>query len=369
MTGAQVEHALASPLLRQALRAESGRRRRLEPFRLWRIAVINSGEDDVRRPLEPSKTVAIGFQPRPRLEDMVEDTLPPVLFGTSAVASDMAETAAGRLQDRIWERRVLRTVMDGWVLEHGVHGQRGRDGLVTLPEGLQVQEPGSFVPFRDFLRGEGFPVNSAPPAAPDIFTLEVSGIAVVTASGEPTVSRLPYFIQRTLVDDEGNVICLGLDEGLEEAPPLPSGPVEVNSREFPFPVYLAPCAAHLIARQFRKSSMRGLVGDASVIRYVFYPALGLPLIDTPLLGGLWTDVFIYADMTAAAFIPKPDADRTSRTLAGALEDLWARELKKEGHHLLKFTRNTDHVTEYLTAKTRLLRQAFDIVPFSLAGNG
>jgi len=236
-----------------------------------------------------------------------------------------------------------------------VRGRADSNGLLTVPEGVEIATgPGQYIGLRDFLWDAGFPITP-PPAAPGIFTMEVSGLAGVSPTGAVGIWRDPYFLHRSLVDDQGSAICLGLDEDIE------------NANNLPFTARLEPCVGKELPERIAR---RRLVppgwqpGHSPLVRYVYYPlpaTMTLPLIDAPVISNQWVDLFLYPDGAGLAFIPRPGRERDEP--GPRLSELWGYHLHKKNHRLLGLTHDKDHVMEYLDAKMRILAEAFEIIRF------
>jgi hypothetical protein len=356
---------LRRPDIQMMLRNESLKQSKLEPSRLWRLGVITSDNDDVRSPIYPSKFVVIGIQPHPREATFIDIAGPTLLFGKEG-ASDTLEAAAEAAQDFFYERRSLKTVRGGWLCQHSVRGMVGRDGFLSVPHGISIQSVESwnkYVPFVDFLRGERFPMPSGLPDGPSLFTMEVSGLVASDREGKLGVLQDPYFIRRSLIDDEGHLIYCGLDEGILVQSKY-KRLRESNSRWAPFPVNFFPCGGYELYEKYGSHSIEYARHDkfSPLFRYTFFPIATeeyIPLIDTPLTNDRWVDVFIRPDGTAFVYFLKPGSDL--RQLGMELKELWDDELSKKEHHLLKFTRDAAHVETYIRMKARILKKAFEVV--------
>jgi hypothetical protein len=185
--------------------------------------------------------------------------------------------------------------------------------------------------------------------------MEVSGLAGVSPSGAVGIWQDPYFVHRSLVDDQGSAICLGLDEDVEKA------------GDIPFTVRLEPCAAEELPGRIARRRLVPLgwqPGHSPLIRYVYYPlaeTMTLPLIDAPVVSDHWIDLFLNPAGTGHAFVPKPG--REPGEPDPRLSELWESHLCKKKYRLLGLARDKDHLMEYLDAKMRILGETFEIIRY------
>ena len=140
-----------------------------------------------------------------------------------------------------------------------------------------------------------------------------------------------YFVQSRLIDDEGNLVYMGLDENFQpsstwsEIPVIPS----VSRKLFK--------AVHYEAY-------------TPILRYRSFPYASnfmLPLLDTPMSESGWADLFIDTRGKAKLFIAKQKTLEEWYQMMERLRQLFFGELAKKGNHLLGLTKDQSHLDEYL----------------------
>jgi len=154
---------------------------------------------------------------------------------------------------------------------------------------------GESIPIRDmkikgvalpeFLKKQGFPLKEAY-NDDDPLTTERSGI-IVEKGDKITIFHPSYFVQRRLIDDEGNLIYLGLDEG--------------EDKRTNFAVNMVPS---VFRKLFKETSRKGY---QPVLRYHSFPYESntmLPVIDTPISSSEWSELVIDPRGIARLFVAK-----------------------------------------------------------------
>jgi hypothetical protein len=193
----------------------------------------------------------------------------------------------------------------------------------------------------DFLREDGFPLKASYPDG-DPLTTDRGGIIVIEKK-ELVVIYPNYFIQRRLIDDEGSLVDLGLDECYDSDPM--------------FAVKMRPSVSELLYRQVSTS------GSIPVLRYRSVPYESeflFPILDTPMSADGWADLYIDPKGKAMLFIAKPNTLDGWREMLNRLRELFLGELAKKDNHLLAFHKNKAHLHNYLMQKLLILREYYTI---------
>ena len=210
---------------------------------------------------------------------------------------------------------------------------------------------GESIPIRDmkikgvalpeFLKKQGFPLKESYNDG-DPFTTERSG-SIVENGDKITLFHPSYFVQRRLIDDEGNLIYLGLDEG--------------EDKRTNFAVKMVPS---VFRKLFKEMSRRGY---QPVLRYHSFPYESntmLPVIDTPISSSEWSELAIDPRGIARLFVAKDkELDEWDKMMC-ELRDLFIEEVAKKEYHLLGLTKDRAHLNEYLSKKEEILRDCFVI---------
>lgn len=211
---------------------------------------------------------------------------------------------------------------------------------------------GESIPIRDmkikgvalpeFLKKQGFPLKESYNDG-DPLTTERSGI-IVEKGDKITLFHPSYFVQRRLIDDEGNLIYLGLDEG--------------EDKRTNFAVKMVPS---VFRKLFKEMSRRGY---QPVLRYHSFPYESntmLPVIDTPISSSEWSELVINPRGVARLFVAKDNELDEWDKMMCELRDLFIEEVAKKEYHLLGLTKDRAHLNEYLSKKEEILRDCFVIV--------
>lgn len=191
------------------------------------------------------------------------------------------------------------------------------------------------------LKKQGFPLKESYDDG-DPLTTERGGI-IVDDRGTLTIFHPSYFVQRSLIDNEGNLIYLGLDEGTDK---------RTN-----FAVEMKPSITPKLAKEI---SSRGY---KPILRYHSFPYesdMMLPIIDTPISSSKWSDLVIDLRGKARLFVAKDKKLDERDEMMNKLEDLFIEEVAKKEYHLLELTKDEAHLNEYLSKKEAILRDYFII---------
>jgi hypothetical protein len=198
-----------------------------------------------------------------------------------------------------------------------------------------------------FLREDGFPVRETYVDG-DPMTAERGG-TIVLDRGKVKVIYRKYFIQSRLIDDEGNLLYMGLEDDFPPSAAWNGFSVKPSASK-----YLYQCVKY---NEF-----------VPVVRYRSFPVISsimLPVIDTPMSDNGWADVFINRQGRGQLYVAKERTLEQWSEMMEKLRCLFFDAVIKNGYHLLKFTKNRLHVQEYMMQKQRILHDYFEIIDWSL----
>ena len=199
-----------------------------------------------------------------------------------------------------------------------------------------------------FLQEDGFPLKDAYTDG-DPLTTERGG-AIVIDKGEVKIIYPDYFVQRSLIDDEGNLMYLGLDENFQ-----PSSTIQGVS--------VIPSVSKKLYKSVQYNEY------VPIVRYRSFPYASdflLPVLDTPMSDSDWADLFIDTRGKGRLFIAKDKTLEQWYEMMERLRQLFFEELTKKGYHLLSLTKDPTHLHEYFTKKQMILEDFFTILNWSLA---
>lgn len=201
--------------------------------------------------------------------------------------------------------------------------------------------------FPKFLQEDGFPLKASYPDG-DPLTTERGGTLVID-KGNLNLIYSSYFIQSRLIDDEGNLIYMGLDENFR-----------------PSSTWSGTSVIPSVSRKLYKSVE--YEGYTPVLRYRSFPYASdymLPILDTPMSDSAWADLFIDPRGKAKLFIAKQKTLEEWYALMEQLRQLFFGELKRKGNHLLGLTKDPGHLNEYFSKKQNILEKYFTVLDWSL----
>lgn len=208
-----------------------------------------------------------------------------------------------------------------------------------------TEHSSEFLP--EFLREDGFPLKESY-ADGDPLTTDRGGTIVMDKS-KVIVIYPRYFVQRRLIDDEGNLVDLGLDENF--------------SYGSTFQVYMRPSVSRLLTQ--RVSSK----GYFPVVRYRSFPYASdfmVPILDTPTSDSGWADLFIDTRGKGKLYIAKNKTLAEWYEMMNRLKQLFYSELARKDCHLLGLTKDRDHLTQYLSKKQNILEDYYIIQDWTLS---
>jgi hypothetical protein len=198
----------------------------------------------------------------------------------------------------------------------------------------------------EFLREDGFPLKESY-ADGDPLTSERGGI-IVNDKGKIRIIYPKYFVQRRLIDDEGNLLHFGLDENFGHSPV--------------FEVSMRPSVSRLLIQYI------SAFGYVPILRYRSFPYASdfmLPILDTPMSCNGWADLLIDTRGEAKLFVAKENTHAEWYELMNKLRQLLYSELAKKDYHLLSFTKDKTHLHQYLSQKMRVLEDYYLIQDYQL----
>jgi len=202
-----------------------------------------------------------------------------------------------------------------------------------------AQNRSRFLP--NFLQEDGFPLKESYVDG-DPLTTERGG-AIVIDKGKLIIIYPRYFVQRRLIDDQGELVDIGLDENFSHDPM--------------FAVKMRPSVSELLIRCVKAKDY------IPVLRYRSVPYASdfmLPILDTPMSCNGWADLFIDTRGKAKLFIAKERTEAQWREMMNRLQQLLFNELARKDYHLLGLTKDKAHLSEYLVKKQGILADYYII---------
>lgn len=197
-----------------------------------------------------------------------------------------------------------------------------------------------------FLREDGFPIKASY-ADGDPLSTDRGG-TVVLDKGKPIIIYPRYFVQRRLIDDQGDLIDLGLDEDLSQNPV--------------FAVKMRPSVSEGLVRSVKANDY------VPVIRYRSVPCASdymFPIVDTPMSDSGWADLYIDTRGKGRLFIAKEKSLDEWYEMMGRLRELLYSELARKDYHLLGLAQDRAHLNEYLAKKQAILADYYIIRDWAL----
>lgn len=201
--------------------------------------------------------------------------------------------------------------------------------------------------FSKFLREDGFPLKEVYEDG-DPLTTERGGTLVID-KGQIKLIYSNYFVQSRLIDDEGNLVYVGLDENFQPSstwsgvPMIPS----VSKKLFKAVLYEA---------------------YTPILRYRSFPYASnfmLPILDTPMSESGWADLFIDTRGKAKLFIAKQKTLEEWYQMMERLRLLFFGELGKKHNRLLGLTKDQGYLFDYYSKKQKIVEDYFTVLDWSL----
>jgi len=197
------------------------------------------------------------------------------------------------------------------------------------------------------LREDGFPLKENHTDG-DPLTTERGG-TIVLDKGTARIMYPDYFVQERLIDDEGNLIYMGLDENFQ---------YDALWHE----IALVPSVSK---RLYKASEYHGFT---PVVRYRSFPyesEFMFPILDTPMSDSNWADLFIDPHGRGKLFIAKQKTLSEWYEMMGRLRQLFFGELAKKGNHFLGLVQDVHHLHEYSRQKQTILNDYFITLNWTL----
>jgi hypothetical protein len=198
----------------------------------------------------------------------------------------------------------------------------------------------------EFLKEDGFPLKESY-ADSDPLTTDRSG-TIVMDKGNMLVIYPRYFVQRRLIDDEGNLVNLGIDENF--------------SHNLVFEVKIRPAVSRLLLQRVSSKGYLPLVRFWSL---PYASDIMLPLVDTPMSASGWADLFIDTRGQAKLFISRDKTLAEWYEMMERLQQLFYSALARADYHLLGLTKDKSDLNEYLTKKQEILQDYYLIQDWKL----
>ena len=198
-----------------------------------------------------------------------------------------------------------------------------------------------------FLQEDGFPLKDSYLDG-DPLTTERGG-TIVSDKGEIKIIYPNYFVQSRLIDDEGNLVYMGLDENFHHGSTWDGIPV----------------APSLSKKLYKCVAYNDYI---PIVRYCSFPYASnfmLPILDTPMSDSSWADLFIDTRGKARLFIAKEKTLDEWYEMMERLRQLFFGELAKKGYQLLGLTKDEVHLHQYFSQKQAILEDYFLILDWSL----
>jgi hypothetical protein len=343
VTPEYVAALLASDHVQKTINADLVRTDQIGHKETWSLCLIASGQDS----FDPG-IFELGRQ----------ETLKRTLAERSFRSNIMGRVPVKReamLYSPTWFKYRLNSVLlaaDHSMKSYGL-GTKTKAGEFTRIRELEVHPAsaqGKSTDLPQFLRESGFPLKQAYSDA-DPLTAERGG-TIVSDGGRVIAIYPKYFAQRRVIDDDGQLLYLGLNED-----------VEYGTK---FGIEMRPSTSALL---FKCVSYHGYV---PIVRYRSFPYASdfmLPLLDTPMSANGWADLFIDTRGRAKLFVARERTLAQWHQMLGELRQLLYSELAKKDYRLLGLTRDPTHLNEYLAKKQAILAKHYCIDDFVLWGHG
>jgi hypothetical protein len=193
-----------------------------------------------------------------------------------------------------------------------------------------------------FLQEDGFPLQNAYPDG-DPLTTERGG-TIASDKGKVKIIYSDYFVQSRLIDDEGNLVYMGLDENFQPSSTWRG-------------VSVIPSVSKKLYKCVETNEY------IPIVRYRSFPYASdfmLPILDTPMSDSGWADLFIDTRGKAKLFIAKQKTLNEWYEMMERLRQLFFGELAKKGYHLLGLTKDQVQLHEYFSKKQEILEDYFII---------
>ena len=197
-----------------------------------------------------------------------------------------------------------------------------------------------------FLREDGFPLKEFYSDG-DPLSADRGGIIVID-KGKLLITHPRYFVQKRLIDDEGNLVDVGIDENF-----YLGGRVEVKMQ----PAVLNSLVQYVTSNRYKP-----------ILRYHYTPYASdfmFPILDTPTSTSGWADLYIDTRGKAKLFITKEKTLAEWYEMMNELRQLFYDALAKKEYHFLGLTKDKVYLNQYLSAKMEILKKYYIIQDWQL----
>ena len=197
-----------------------------------------------------------------------------------------------------------------------------------------------------FLQEDGFPLKNSYLDGDPLMTER--GGTIVFDRNDVILIQCNHFVQRSIIDDQGNLIYLGHDE-------------ELSSTAIMEGVSVIPSISK---RLYKCVEFNGYL---PVVRFKSFPYASdfmLPILDTPMSDSGWADLFVDTRGEARLYIAMKKTLEEWKEMMEKLRQLFFEELVKSSNHLLVFTKDKTHLYEYFVRKQQILKDYFIVEKWS-----
>ena len=322
---------LALDSIREAIANDLKNIGKIAPNEVWKLGTIKPGKDKIWKPeyagsyFVPSRMAMLNPRPQSRF-----------LHNTITIATETTQWTRSTAYDFkiVHKENNLVSIRDDVVINNN-----------KLSLFLMRRRVGEFVPLPQFLRDKGFPVGEKGIQKDDPFSTVANGVIVQRTQGNMSVIHPKLLAQRTLIDDEGKIIYLGIDE--ETVPRKTIFVIRMRAAEF-------ENFHQLFSHQRYKP----------ILWYHSFPTVSdrmLAIWDAPLTSNLLSELVIDPRGKAKLFIPKEKANW--QEFMNSLLRLWLTIFASKGNELLAFFKDKDCLNDYLEKKEKILRAYYLIEDF------
>ena len=223
-------------------------------------------------------------------------------------------------------------------------------GSINLRDIQLAQEPKLDAHSHDlagFLRQSGFPLKEFYEDG-DPLSTDRGGTIVLDSAGEAVIIRPRYFTQRRLIDEQGSLVNLGIDED--------------PARRSTFEVKMMPSVSMGLLDRVSTKKYR------PVLRYRSVPYQAeslLPLMDTPMSKSGWADLFLDPQGKGRLYVANKNTREQWAEMMNRLSELYFEELKLKDDRLVKLTQDSVLLRSYLNQKEKILADYYTIQDWNL----
>ena len=312
----------------------------------WRLGLITLDQDiyklDLAQPATQESLRKGPFDPifGSYFVDQIRLKRTAILHGTNYFKSNNIAVTNGAIKPLGYSK---------WT--YGLKTKLNRGEFINI-RNIQVEDDSSFTEHRagflpEFLREDGFPLKKDYLDGGDPLTTERGGVIVIDKD-KVIIIHPKYFVQRKLIDDQGNLVDLGMDENF--------------SYRSTFEVNMRPSVSQLL---IQRVSARGYIPVVRYRSFSYVSDFMLPILDTPMSASGWADLFIDPTGRGKLFISMEKTEAEWYEMLARLKQLFYAELARKGHHLLGLTKDRAHLNYYLSKKLEILKDYYIIQDWRL----